>query len=143
MRPQTKDRRDADYSVRATKALRLVEAGSPTGRLTQEEVAARVAEETGEEVDQSLISRWLAGTWPRTQEQRLAWARVLRADPGWLYFGAASQAPPPEGWRPPEELPGDEDGGASSTPLNPANTPVAGAGRARGGRRVSGSNGAG
>lgn len=71
--------------------------GTGGARLTQEAFAAAVGLQLGKEsVGKVTVSRWERGDTVPNLDSLLAIARAAKVDPGWLAFGAASQAPPPE-----------------------------------------------
>jgi transcriptional regulator with XRE-family HTH domain len=68
------------------------------GAKSQEWLAEAVSKQLGlkqaDYLTQSSVSRWLKGEGPSIKVAA-AIAKVLGVDPGWLVFGAASQAPRP------------------------------------------------
>jgi len=69
------------------------------GARSQDWLAEAVSKELGlapsDYFTQGSVSRWLKGTEP-SLETIVALAKILDVDPGWLSFGSASQAPPPD-----------------------------------------------
>lgn len=86
---------EGDFGVRVVRAWLYFQARA--GRqVTQREVGRRVAELMGRRRphNPATVSAWFKGTAPDA-ETITALARALDVDPGWLAFGAASQAPAP------------------------------------------------
>lgn len=73
---------------------RLNERAYP-GKVTQTELANRVAERAGGSFSQTAASGWLSGRVPRDLEGMEALAIELDLEPNWLYF---NRGDPPEGF---------------------------------------------
>lgn len=70
--------------------------GSP-GSVTQPILAKRLTQRLKRKkpLGASTVGKWLNGTLPSKTSLMVALARELGVDPGWLYFGGASEAPAP------------------------------------------------
>ena len=84
------------YQQRAARAFLLL-AVREGRRITQGELADKVAATLGRAVTQGAVAKQLGGTVPEGLDAMIALASALGVDPGWLYFGSASAAPAPVG----------------------------------------------
>lgn len=64
---------------------------------SQAQLGEMVGKAGGKVSSQTAASGWLSGVMPRDLDTQLALARVVGADPGWLFYGPQhSAAPAPE-----------------------------------------------
>lgn len=99
MAPRSDDRFQT-YEARVKHAWLLLY-NRELGEITQAELARRISDRVGREVQQGQVGKWLRGREPEKTDDRNALAIELGVDAGWLYHAPHSKAPaPPELVRP-------------------------------------------